>query len=219
MTQPVSEHSTVLCLALKDIHGVVLQPRKGGATKSPINNVASSAKIGYRWRVGLRSKMSESQVDKLSSSPTKISLTAGDYGDGGGSVEAEDQLSFVPPLAIISSRVKRSLSLSRLANPGVAVVHYDYQTTSLARLLQLVGDTLKARKALSIAMVVNGQPGSFQLTQQQVCKILTYIKHELEAQLKRERGREREKERGREGERERERQTESTSINIFSEHK
>ena len=88
-------------------------------------------------------------------------------------MEAEDQLSFVPPLAIISSRVKRSLSLSRLANPGVAVVHYDYQTTSLARLLQLVGDTLKARKALSIAMVVNGQPGSFQLTQQQVCKVLT----------------------------------------------
>ena len=134
--------------------------------------------------------MSESQVDKLSSSPTKISLTAGDYGDGGGSVESEDQLSFVPPLAIISSRVKRSLSLSRLANPGVAVVHYDYQTTSLARLLQLVGDTLKARKALSIAMVVNGQPGSFQLTQQQVCKTPTYkarVRNAIKA-----RGRERE---------------------------
>lgn len=123
--------------------------------------------------------MSEPQVDKLSSSPTKISLTAGDYADvanGGGTVEGEEQLSFVPPLAIISKRVKRSLSLARLANPGVAVVHYDYQTTSLARLLQLVGDTLKARKALSIAMVVSGQPGSFQLTQQQVHSILTYAR-------------------------------------------
>lgn len=115
--------------------------------------------------------MSKSQVDKLSSSATKTSLTAGDSGDlacGVESVDAGEQLSFVPPLAIISTRVKRSLSLARLANPGVAVVHYDYQATSLARLLQLVGDTLKARKALSIAMVVNGQPGSFQLTQQQV---------------------------------------------------
>jgi NIMA (never in mitosis gene a)-related kinase len=74
-----------------------------------------------------------------------------------------DQLSSVPPLVIISTRVKQYSGLVRLANPGVALVVYDYDATTLSRLLQLIGDKLKGRKALSIAMVVHGQPGHFKI--------------------------------------------------------
>lgn len=78
------------------------------------------------------------------------------------------QLSNVPPLVIVSSRVKHYASLIRLANPGVAVVHYNYETTSLGRLLVHIGDTMKSRQALSIALVVHGQNGSFKINRQKV---------------------------------------------------
>ena len=78
------------------------------------------------------------------------------------------QLSNVPPLVVVSSRVKHYASLVRLANPGVAVVHYNYETTSLGRLLVLIGDTMKSRQALSIALVVHGQPGNFKINRQNV---------------------------------------------------
>ena len=84
-----------------------------------------------------------------------------DGGDGGRS--RGEEFSDVPPLAIVSSRTKSSLTLVRLANPGVAVVHYRYEDTTLSKLLQLVGDTLKGRRALGIALVVHGQAGSFKL--------------------------------------------------------
>ena len=79
------------------------------------------------------------------------------------------ELSSLPPLVIVSSRVKRFMSLVRLANPGVAVVHYEYQSTSLNKLLQSIGDILKSRKAYSIAFVVHGQPGHFKLNSEKVC--------------------------------------------------
>lgn len=83
--------------------------------------------------------------------------------DGDSGRTRGEEFSDVPPLAIVSSRTKSSLALVRLANPGVAVVHYRYEDTTLSRLLQLVGDTLKGRRALGIALVVHGQPGSFKL--------------------------------------------------------
>ena len=85
-----------------------------------------------------------------------------DAAGGSGRFRGEE-FSDVPPLAIVSSRTKSSLSLVRLANPGVAVVHYRYEDTSLSKLLQLVGETLKGRRALGIALVVHGQPGSFKM--------------------------------------------------------
>ena len=90
-----------------------------------------------------------------------------DYGDG----PRVEQLSSVPPLIIMSSRVKRSSTLEALANPGVAVVRYDYEATSLTELLRLVGDRLKGRRALSIALVVHGQPGQFKLTRDKVTSL------------------------------------------------
>ena len=83
--------------------------------------------------------------------------------DGDSGRTRGEEFSDVPPLAIVSSRTKSSMALVRLANPGVAVVHYRYEDTTLSRLLQLVGDTLKGRRALGIALVVHGQPGSFKL--------------------------------------------------------
>ena len=79
-----------------------------------------------------------------------------------------NQLSNVPPLVIVSNRVKQYSSLAKLANPGVAVVLFDYEGTSLTRLLQLVGERLKGRKALCVALVVHGEPGLIKLTRQNV---------------------------------------------------
>ena len=67
------------------------------------------------------------------------------------------------------SRAKSAVSLVTCVNPGVAVVKYSYEATTLTRLLQLVGATLKGRQALSIAMVVHGQPGYFKICSQKVC--------------------------------------------------
>lgn len=79
-----------------------------------------------------------------------------------------DQLSNVPPLVIVSNRVKYHSSLVKLANPGVAVVVYNYESTSLSHILKMIGAKLKARKALCIAFVVHGDPGIFKLNKQYV---------------------------------------------------
>lgn len=79
-----------------------------------------------------------------------------------------ESISSVPPLAVVSTRVKQYGSLVQLANPGVAVIVYDYERTSLARLLQLIGDKLQSRKALSIALILHGQPGVFKLNRHNV---------------------------------------------------
>ncbi len=73
-----------------------------------------------------------------------------------------------PPLVIISSRVKSPGTLSNCANPEAAVVRYTYESVTLSRLLQTVAAAMRGRQALSIALVVHGQPGLFKLCSQKV---------------------------------------------------
>lgn len=97
-----------------------------------------------------------------------ISLSSSEQGPLDASVSQEDQHSSLPPLVIISTRVKQYGSLLKLTNPGVIVLVYDYDTTDVQTLLKMVSDKLKGRKALSIAFVVHGQPGGFKLTKYNV---------------------------------------------------
>lgn len=87
--------------------------------------------------------------------------------DDGGRRQSE-QLSSLPPLVLISSMVKRFMSLVKLANPGVAVIYYDYQSTALNRILQYIRDILSGRKAYCICFVAHGRPGNFKLISQKV---------------------------------------------------
>lgn len=73
-----------------------------------------------------------------------------------------------PPLAVISSRIKSHTLLASFVNPGVEVVKYAYESTSLQRLFQMMEATLKGRKALCIAFIAHGQPGSLKLCTQKV---------------------------------------------------
>ena len=73
-----------------------------------------------------------------------------------------------PPLAVISTRVKSAGTLESCANFGTATVKYAYETTTLSRLLKAIGERLRGRKALSIALVVHGSPGCFKLCAQKV---------------------------------------------------
>ena len=68
-----------------------------------------------------------------------------------------------PPLAILSSRAKSASSLVKIANAGVAVVYYKYESTSLEELLQSVAKKLSGRRALSIALLFHGHPGFFKI--------------------------------------------------------
>lgn len=74
----------------------------------------------------------------------------------------------LPPLVVVSSRMKSSGTLMNCVNPGVEVVKYSYEATSLAKLLQMIGAKLKGRQALSIAFLVHGQPGCFKICSQKV---------------------------------------------------
>lgn len=73
-----------------------------------------------------------------------------------------------PPLAILSSRAKSASSLVKIANPGVAVVYYKYETTSLDELLQSVVKKLNGRRDLSIALLFHGHPGFFKIIRDKV---------------------------------------------------
>ena len=73
-----------------------------------------------------------------------------------------------PPLILISSRVKSSGTLSGCVNTGVVVVRYNYESTTLAKLLQLVGSKMKGRHALSIAFLMHGNPASLKICSQKV---------------------------------------------------
>ncbi len=86
-----------------------------------------------------------------------------------------EQLSSLPPLVLISSMVKRFMSLVKLANPGVAVIYYNYQQTTLSRMLQYIRDRLRGRKAYSICFVAHGRPGNFKLTSGKVQRLLIII--------------------------------------------
>ena len=90
----------------------------------------------------------------------------------------EEEESSLPPLVIISSRVKQYSSLGKIINPGVVTIAYNYDNTeftNLHNLLRLIGDKLKGRKALSIALVVHGQSGGFKLTKYNVNKCINRI--------------------------------------------
>ena len=87
----------------------------------------------------------------------------------------EEEESSLPPLVIISSRVKQYSSLGKIINPGVVTIAYNYDKADLHDLLKLIGDKLKGRKALSIALVVHGQSGGFKLTKYNVNKCINSI--------------------------------------------
>ena len=87
----------------------------------------------------------------------------------------EEEESSLPPLVIISSRVKQYSSLGKIINPGVVTIAYNYDKADLHNLLKLIGDKLKGRKALSIALVVHGQSGGFKLTKYNVNKRINSI--------------------------------------------
>lgn len=73
-----------------------------------------------------------------------------------------------PPLVLISSRVKSPKALSGCVNTGVVVVRYTYESTSLAKLLQLIGSKMKGRHALSIAFLMHGNPSCLKVCSQKV---------------------------------------------------
>ena len=76
----------------------------------------------------------------------------------------------LPPLVVISSRIKSPDTLVSSVNPGVEVVKYSYETTSLSKLFQTISAKLKGRQALCIAFLVHGQPGCFKICSQKVRK-------------------------------------------------
>lgn len=73
-----------------------------------------------------------------------------------------------PPLAVISTRVKSATTLEICSNFETATVKYTYDTSTLSQLLKSIGERLKGRQALSIALVVHGSPGCFKLCPQKV---------------------------------------------------
>lgn len=88
----------------------------------------------------------------------------------GESASATDLEVSSPPLVLISSRVKGASSLERCvdAAAGAKVVKYPYDQTTLPKMRQMVAATLKGRLALSIALIVHGQPGFFKLCAKKV---------------------------------------------------
>ena len=75
-----------------------------------------------------------------------------------------------PPLILISSRVKSSGTLAACVSTGVVVVRYTYESTTLAKLLQLVASKMKGRHALSIAFLMHGNSGSLKICSQKVSR-------------------------------------------------
>ena len=76
-----------------------------------------------------------------------------------------------PPLVLISSRVKSSGALSTCVNTGVVVVRYTYDSTTPAKLLQLVASKMKGRHALSIAFLMHGNSCSLKVCSQKVSMV------------------------------------------------
>ena len=104
--------------------------------------------------------------------PVNLSISTTSSGQMMASSGGSDRLDAAevpsPPLALISSRVKSANALETCANLETATVRYAYETTSPSRLLRAVGEKLRGRKALSVALVVHGSPGCFKLCSQKV---------------------------------------------------
>ena len=64
----------------------------------------------------------------------------------------------------------------RLANPGVAVVYYKYEETTLKQLLSKVGKELDGEKAMCIALMMHGQSCYFKVTTLKVRTIIVLSK-------------------------------------------
>ena len=58
--------------------------------------------------------------------------------------------------------------LIMLGTYGIDISRYTYESTTLAKLLQLVGSKLKGRIALSMAFLMHGEPGCFKICPQKV---------------------------------------------------
>ena len=120
------------------------------------------------------SKNSQGDIWQPSSTST-LSISA-QMTSSGGSERLDTEVPS-PPLAVISSRVKSASALENCANFETATVRYAYETTTLSRLLKSVGERLRGRKALSVALVVHGSPGCFKLCSQKVGRLLRTSTH------------------------------------------
>lgn len=80
-----------------------------------------------------------------------------------------------PPLVLVSSRIKSHTLLASCVNPGVEVVKYAYESTTLQRLFQTMETTMKGRKALCIAFIAHGQAGCLKLCSQKVSPLAQNI--------------------------------------------
>lgn len=124
------------------------------------------AEMANAWNTTTFDQTDDSGATSTSS---EDSSDADEYVDGGNERHVSEQLSSRPPLVLISSTVKKFKALVKLANPGVAVIHYNFHTTTLDRLLQYIGDRLMGRKACSICFVTQGRnPGNFKLISHKV---------------------------------------------------
>ena len=72
------------------------------------------------------------------------------------------------PLVVLSSRFKHANSLRSIANPGVAMVYYKYESTSLDALLDRIDKELNGVKAMSVALLMYGQAGYLKINKQKV---------------------------------------------------
>lgn len=121
------------------------------AEKEPVRSDSSGGQVGDAWMGG----------------PLFSSHASGQMASSSGSERLDVEVPS-PPLAIISSRVKSANALENCSNFETATVRYAYETTTLSRLLKAVGEKLRGRKALSVALVVHGSPGCFKLCSQKV---------------------------------------------------
>ncbi len=75
-------------------------------------------------------------------------------------------------------------ALASCVNEGVVVVKYPYESTSLQKLLQMVSGRLKGRKALCIALIMEGKQDSIKICLQKVEKLMRHM-HIISGQLAR----------------------------------
>ena len=121
-----------------------------GEKETRPRGISDPKSIGDAWHLGNDSNLSATQMTS-----------------SGGSERMDTEV-HSPPLAVISTRVKSAAALENCANFGTATVRYAYETTNLGRLLKSIGERLRGRKALSMALVVHGSPGCFKLCSQKV---------------------------------------------------
>ena len=110
---------------------------------------------------------------------SNLSILSGQMTSSGGSERLDTEVPS-PPLAVISTRVKSAAALENCANFETATVKYAYDTTTLSRLLKSIGERLRGRKALSVALVVHGSPGCFKLCSRKVQ--LCILHHDMPSQ-------------------------------------